>query len=307
MDTTLVGEKRMGTQARPAPRRDVRPLWVLHGGPQVDPLRRLLNADLRQPYIAVSTSCVDTMTADDVPAMHHLVNHADVFITERLPEGFRGLPIGLEDTIPQLRPGVPVVTFPRISYAGLHPFQIGHDPVSGLLDPPLVPYHDLRTVAVASGHRTPEQAWGRRLPGRLIREFAAWQLLRMRREEARTDVGVAGSVRAAGMDAVHTVDRPGNLLLVQIAKAIQECLDVDTLAADPGGPLFGQFRGPVDPIVAGALGLGVPTQNAWTVNGRSVDTADIRDAHLQWYRKHPDVLKAVLAAQAPRMDILGLL
>lgn len=287
--------------------RGLRPLWVLHGGPQVDPIRRLLNADLRQPYLAASTTPVDSMTEDDVEPVHRLAAQADVFITERLPEGFRGLPVGLEDMLPRLRPGVPVVTFPRVSYAGLHPFQIGHDPESGLPDPPVVPYHDLRTVAVASGHRTAEQAWNLLLPGRLIREFAAWQVLRMRHAETRTDVAVAGSVRGAGLDAVHTVDRPGNVVLVQMAKAIQEQLDVDTRASDPGGPLFGQCQGPVEPDVASALGLGTPKADSWTVDGRSVTPTEINELHLAWYRKNPGVLKAVLAAEAPRMDLLGLL
>lgn len=287
--------------------RTVRPLWVLHGGPQADPLRRLLNHDAQAPYIAVSTRSVDRMTSDDVAPMMRLVNQADAFITERLPSGYRGLPVGVDDLRPHLRPGIPVFTFPRIDYSGLHPYQVGRDPLAGLADPPLVPYHDLRSVAVAAGTRTLEQAWNVLPSARFVREFAAWQLLRLRRVEARTDVGVAGAVRAAGMGAVHTVDRPGDALLVEIAKGIQSCLRVEPTADDHGIGLLGQCRGPVEPNIAEALGLPVPETDAWSMYGRQLTSTDIHVAQVEWYRQHPDVLKAIMAAHASRMDLLGLL
>ncbi len=287
--------------------RRVLPLWVILGGPQADSLRRLLTADLRAPYIAVSASSVDDMTLADVPGMLRLLNHADALITEHLPSGYRGLPVGLGDLLPHLRPGIPVVTFPRISYAGLHPFHVGRDPVAGLSDPPMVPYHDLRSVAVAAGRMSPESARDLVPPAQVIREFAAWQLLRMRRNEALTDCSIASSVRGAGLGAVHTVDRPGNLLLLRIAQDIQRALDVDITAVDPGTLLLGQCRGPVEPQVAEALGVEAPTSDRWSVNGRNLTIRRVQRAHVRWYHRHPDVLKAVLAAEAPRMEMLGLL
>lgn len=298
---------RAGVRVGGAGTRDVRPLWVLHGGPQIDPVRRLLNTNLDAPYIAVSTTCVDRATPADLGPMMRLINQADALITEPLPAGYRGLPVGLDDLIDRLRPGVPVVTIPRIAYAGLHPFHVGRDPLAGLPDPPLVPYHDLRTAAVASGHMTTEQAWESYPSAQFIREFAAWQLLRMRRTEATADIGVAGLVRGAGMEAVHTVDRPGNVLLVEIAEGIQACLDAESTAIDPGLPLLGQCTGPVEAPVAGALGLGLPAVDTWSMNGHKVARTDIHVAHLRWYAKHPEVLKAVTAAESNRMGLLGLL
>lgn len=288
-------------------RRGVLPLWVIHGGPQADPLRRILTTDVHAPYIAVSATSADELTAADLPTFLRLLNHADAFICENLPRGYRGLPIGFEDLLPHLRPGIPVVTFPRVGYAGLHPFQVGRDPAAGLPDPPLVPYHDLRSVAAATETVPPEQARHTFPSDQVIREFAAWQLLRIRREESRTDVSIAGSVRSAGLEAVHTVDRPGNILLLTIARDILAALDAEDTIIDPTAVLYGQYRSPVDPRIAQALGTPVPETDTWSANGKDLTLEEIRDAQIAWYREHPEVAKAVVAAEAPRMDLLGLL
>ncbi|GMA41263.1 hypothetical protein GCM10025883_33080 [Mobilicoccus caccae] len=114
-------------------------------------------------------------------------------------------------------------------------------------------------------------------------------------------------MRAAGMGAVHTVDRPGDALLVEIAKGIQSCLRVEPTADDHGIGLLGQCRGPVEPNIAEALGLPVPETDAWSMYGRQLTSTDIHVAQVEWYRQHPDVLKAIMAAHASRMDLLGLL
>ncbi|WP_312719212.1 WcbI family polysaccharide biosynthesis putative acetyltransferase [Mobilicoccus sp.] len=294
-------------RAAPSAHRDVRPLWVIHGGPQADPLRRLLVSDADAPYVAVSATSADDLTAADLPTFARLLNHADAFICERLPRGYRGLPIGFDDLLKHLRPGIPIVTFPRVGYAGLHPFQVGRDPAAGLPDPPLVPYHDLRSVAAAEKTVPPEQARHTFPSAQVIREFAAWQLLRIRREESHTDCAIAGSVRGAGLEAVHTVDRPGNTLLLRLARDILAALGVDDTVVDPTTLLYGQYRSPVDPRIAEALGTPEPDTDTWRVNGKELTLDEIRDAQIAWYRGHPEVAKAVVAAEAPRMDLLGLL
>ncbi|GAB49898.1 WcbI family polysaccharide biosynthesis putative acetyltransferase [Mobilicoccus pelagius] len=306
MNASVASQAQQGRRASAEDRR-VLPLWVIYGGPQADSLRRLLNSDPHAPYIAVSSTSADALQAQNMPGFLRLLNHADAFICERLPRAYRGLPIGFEDLLPHLRPGIPVVTFPRITYSGLHPFQVGRDPSAGLPDPPLVPYHDLRSVAAAAGTVPVEEARHTFPSAQVIREYAAWQLFRIRQEEGRTDCAIAASVRSAGLEAVHTVDRPGNPLLLRIARNVLAALDAEDTVVDPTTMLLGQCRSPVDARIAEALGTPAPDTDSWTIHGRELTLEQIRDAQISWYRGHPDVVKAVIAAEAPRMHLLGLL
>jgi hypothetical protein len=53
-----------------------------------------------------------------------------------------------------MRPHATVVRWPVIRWAGLHPFQaIVRDPRDPSRDPPIVPYHDLRTPGVGPRRR----------------------------------------------------------------------------------------------------------------------------------------------------------
>ncbi|MDO5627901.1 MAG: WcbI family polysaccharide biosynthesis putative acetyltransferase [Mobilicoccus sp.] len=303
MTATLIDDE---STVRGTPARG-RPLWVVHGGAQADPIRRLLHSTPDAPYIVTSTVSVDRMTEAHVRQTHRLLSQADVFITERLPAGYRGLPVGFDDVTPHLRPGIPVITYPRLEYGGLHPFQICADAANGIDTPPLVPYHDLRSVAVASGHRTHEEAWHAHPSVKVIREFAAWSLMRMRLTESRTDVCVADAVRGAGLAAVNTVDRPGNSLLVETAKGIQRTLGLEQSAVDPGAILLGQCRSPVEGPIAAALGIGPSRHQTWSMYGRRFSAHEIDAAQVRWYREHPRVLRTLLAGHAQRMDLLGVL
>lgn len=283
--------------------RIVQPLWVVHGGMQAVAVRRLLAADPSAPYRTVGTPSADTATVADVPAVFGRLNSADVVITEDLPAGYRGLPLGTEDILSHVRPGVPVIAFPRLVYAGLHPFQVEATPELGGL-PPLVPYHDLRLVAQAA--RLPSVRSGLETCPDRLREFAALQLLRLRMLECE-GVGGSAAIRPAGIHATHAVDRPGNALLVALARTIQVTLGVAPTAKDPGTPLLSRYVAPVEDTVADALGLPHPTARHWGVQGRPVQTSDIQSAHAAWYRRRPDVVRAVLAAHQRRFELLGML
>lgn len=283
-----------------------RPLWIVHGGAQADPLRRLLHSATDAPYLVASTTSADTVTPEGLTHLRRLVAEADAFITEPLPRGYLGQPVGMDDLTPFLRLGTPVITFPRIHFEGLHPYQVQAAP--GVTDvPPIVPYHDLRTVAAVSGHSSKAKAWGGDVSPRALRECAAWSLVRMRLTEARTDVRVADVVRGAGAESVHTVNRPGNGLLMTIARGVQEALGVTTDLQDPGIDMLAQCSQPVSPQVAEALGVTPPTRDTWSVYGRQFSLEEVDEVQSRWYHDHPGILRAVLAQEHARMDLLGVL
>lgn len=283
-----------------------RPLWIVHGGPQADPLRRLLFSATDAPYIVASTPSADSVSEEQVRYLRRLVAEADAFITEPLPAGYLGKPVGMDDLVPFLRPGTPVITFPRVHFEGLHPYQVGVGP-GGTQTPPIVPYHDLRTIAAVSGHTDRERAWGGGASARALRECAAWSLVRMRLTEANTDIRVADSVRNAGASAVHTVDRPGNALIVQIARSVQEALGVTVGVPESKVDLLGQCRVPVSAEVAEALGFEAPTTNTWSINGKELSIEEVDEEQTRWYHDHPGILRTLLAHQHARMDLLGVL
>ncbi len=292
--------------AMPAPVGADRPLWIVHGGPQADPLRRLLFSATDAPYLVASTPSADVISTDEIWHLRRLVAEADAFITEPLPKGYLGKPVGMDDLVPFLRPGTPVITFPRVHFEGLHPYQVGVQP-GGLVTPPVVPYHDLRTIAAVSGHTSREQAWGGGVSARALRECAAWSLVRMRMSEASTDIRVADVVRTAGASAVHTVDRPGNALMLHIARGIQEALGVTTGIPEPEIDLLGQCSVPVSAEVAVALGFDAPTSSSWSVYGKELSIEEVDEEQTRWYHDHPGILRTLLAHQHARMDLLGVL
>lgn len=283
-----------------------RPLWIVHGGPQADPLRRLLFSAADAPYTVASTPSADSVSDEEVRYLRRLVAQADALITEPLPAGYLGKPVGVDDLVPLLRPGTPVITFPRVHFEGLHPYQVGVTP-GGTATPPIVPYHDLRTIAAVSGHTDREKAWGGGASARSLRECAAWSLVRMRLTEASTDIRVADGVRSAGASAVHTVDRPGNALLTQIARDVQGALGVSVGVPESKLDLLGQCRVPVSAEVAEALGFAAPATNTWSVYGKELTIEEVDEKQTRWYHDHPGILRTLLAHQHARMDLLGVL
>ena len=49
---------------------------------------------------------------------------------------------------------------------------------------------------------------------------------------------------------------------------------------------------------------GSPPGPEWTVDGKAVDADELRDAHLSWYRRHPDAVEEGLRRHA---DLIGTL
>ena len=273
--------------------RDGRPLGFVHGNCQAEALRVVLAGSPTFPWQLVRVPPVHELEAADLPALGRLAGASSLLLAQPVRAGYRGLPLGTGELA--LEPAARVVRWPVVRDAGLHPFSAIVRVPDGA-EPPLVPYHDLRTLT------------GRRPAGPDLVAAAAHSRTELARRERRdTDVAVSDLLPGLGAEAVHTLNHPGNGLLVALARRVQEALGVPADAADPGRVLLGGVRAPLEPAVLQALGLDPGAARPhWLVSGTPLADADVVAAQRAWYATRPDVVQAGLERYRDRLPLLGL-
>jgi len=294
---------------------DDRPLLVVHGNCQAESLRVLLGdgpSPASSPVRTVRIPPVHELEAVDLPHLDALLAQVDVLVSQPVAGGYRGLPLGTAEVASRAartgitgavigggggRGGVQLVVVPVLRWAALHPFQvIVRSPGAG--EPPLVPYHDLRTLALAAGapplREVPAAAAVRAVRDRSVAELRT-------REQRHGSLPVVDLLARAGAHATHTVNHPGNEVLVGLAQRVLEAVGLPAEVSDPGRTLLDSVHAPVLPEVLDALGLGDErdaSHPGWLVHGRPLDDAEVREAHLRWYAEHPGVVEAGLTRHA---------
>lgn len=277
------------------PERDGRPLAVVHGNCQAEALRVLLAGSPTFGWQAVRVPPVHELEADDLPAYDAMLAQTGLLVAQPVRDAYRGLPLGTAEVAARLAPGASVVRWPVVRDAGLHPWQAIVRAADGA-EPPLVPYHDLRTLT------------GLEPSGADLVAAAAESREGLRRREVRDcDVAVSDLLPGLGAGAVHTVNHPGNALMIGLARRVQEAVGAVPDAADPGRVLLGGVRAPLEPAVLDALGLEAgAAREHWLVGGEPLAAATVREAHARWYATRPDVVAAGLRRYAARLPLLGL-
>lgn len=283
----------------PLPADDGRPLVLVHGNCQAESLRVLLALDPDSPVRTVRVPPAHELEAEDVPRLHRLLARTDVVVAQPVRDGYRDLPLGTAQVHAAARPGARLVVFPVVRWAALHPFQVIVRAGAG--EPPVVPYHDLRTLsAAAGGPVVPEVP--RPEAVRAVREESLRQL--RARQEAHGALDVTDLLLAAGAEACHTVNHPGNPVLRGLAGRVLDACGLPAEVADPGRVLLNSVHAPVLPETLAALGLAGEPRPDWTVAGERVPDAVVREAHARWYAEHPGVAEAGLQRHARVAGIL---
>ena len=275
---------------------DGRPLLVVHGNCQAESLRLLLQNAPEAPCSSVRIPAVHEIAADEVPFLDRLLHRCDVLVVQPIADGYRDLPLGTGDVRAAARDAQSVV-FPVFRFVGLQPYQV----VTGANNPPVVPYHDLRTVLLAAG-RPPAP----RLTADHVEAVTAWSLDALaQREEAAGAVPVHDLVRATGVRATNTVNHPGNPVLVGLARRVQVALGWAETAADPGYELLDSVHAPLEAEVRDAVDPSALVRPDWLVDGRTVPAALVVQEQLAWYAAHPDVVDVVLGRSTDQLACLG--
>lgn len=280
--------------------RDDRPVLVVHGNCQAESLRVLL-AGGPSPVRTVRVPPVHELTAEDLPHLDRLLAEVDVLVAQPVRDGYRGLPLGTAEVLARAPRRPRLVVVPILRWAALHPFQvIVRSPDAG--EPPLVPYHDLRTLAVAAGRpalpEVPSPAAVRAVRDLSVRELH-------RRQERHGALPAVDLLEGAGAAAAHTVNHPGNGVLAGVAARVLAAAGLPADVADPGRTLLDSVHTPVLPAVLDALALPGSARDGWLVHGRRIADAEVRAAQLRWYAEHPGVAEAGLARHAEALEVLA--
>lgn len=285
---------------RPLPPDDGRPLLVVHGNCQAESLRVLLaGTDIVR---SVRIPAVHELEPDDLPHLQRTLSATQVLVTQPVRADYRDLPVGTEQAVALLPQGARVIRFPVVRYAGLFPFQaIVRAP--GVGDPPVVPYHDLRTLVEAATGVRPAPA----AAPAAYRQIEADSIAELARREAEHDTLVASDLlRAAGAEAAHTINHPGNRVLRGIAERVLARLGHPSAVADPGRTLLDSVHAPLAADVLDALDLPGPAREHWVVGGEDVEDARVREEQLRWYAAHEQVVTAGLERHRDALAVLGL-
>ncbi len=274
---------------------DGRPVGLVHGNCQAEALRVLLAGSPTLPWQLVRVPPVHELTAEDLPHLERLLGRATLLLAQPVRDGYRGLPLGTAELAGRLASGARVVRWPVVRWTGLHPWQAIVRLPDGA-EPPVVPYHDLRTLTGREPVRPDLRAAAEQSRAELAR-----------RERRDTDVGVSDLLLPLGLAAAHTVNHPGNALLQALARRVQEALGCAPDAPDPGRVLLGGIRAPLEPEVLAALGLPEEAvRDSWTVHGEQLPAQVVVQAQRRWYAERPDAVAAGLARHAGRLAALGL-
>ncbi|PKH42676.1 peptide ABC transporter ATPase [Nocardioides alpinus] len=275
------------------------------GNCQAESFRLLLEADdVRTRRIPA----IHELSGNDVVELHALLARTDLLVAQPTKDDHRGLPIGTRQLRAVLPPSARVALVPSLRYAGLHPFHLlVHPPGLERPDPPVVPYHDLRTVLAADDLRAGRPA---RVPLGLtpagIRAVAQASVDELaRRERHHGTVVVSDLFASPGADSMRTVNHPGNAVLVPVAARLREALGLPERTPGIDRPLLASIHAPLLPEVVAALRLDAPATTAWTVEGREVSTGTVSAAHLAWYADRPEMLDAALSRVGPLRELLA--
>lgn len=277
------------------PGSDGRPLGLVHGNCQAEALRVVLAGSPGLPWQLVRVPPVHELMTEDLPVLGALLARATLLVAQPVRDGYRGLPLGTAEVAARLAPGASVVRVPIVRDTAVHPWQAIVRVPDGA-EPPVVPYHDLRTLTGLA----PVDADLPAAAGASRAELA-------RREARDCDVAVSDLLPSFGVAAVHVLNHPGNGVLVALARRVQEALGVPVDVADPGRVLLGGVRAPLERGVLEALGFDVAqVREHWLVGGRPVDASTVVEAQRAWYATRPDVVAEGLRRYADRLTLLGL-
>ena len=288
---------------------DERPLWLVVGNCQAEALRRVLDSVPARPYRTVRIPPVHELTQQDLPQLDELLGQAEVLLSQPIRQDYRDLPVGTRQLAERLNSTARVFRWPVIRYAGLYPFQvIVRRPADRSLTPPVVPYHDLRTIAAARAGRPPDDPWDVEVSAEQIRTVAAISRDELATREARDcDVGISDQLAGLGTEAAHTINHPGNPVLIALAQRILDHLGAGLTAGSVDTVLLSSVTAPLEARVLDALGLAGTPRPDWCQHGARIAADDVHTAQLRWYDRNRDFLELAVQRHGNVMDSLGLL
>lgn len=266
---------------------------VILGNCQAESLRLVIDA---AEHRFVRVPPVFEMDAAETARLHEVVATAEIVVSQPIRDDYRDLPLGTRQiaAVTSAR----MLTVPPVRFAGLHPFQaaIRVPGVDG--DPPVVAYHDVRTLAAAAGIPVVDA-----LSPDAVRAVGRSSIDTLREREQRADVRVSDLFDPVTTDHMRTVNHPGNAVWRALGTRVLEMLGLDGEASDHGRALLASVQAPLAPEVVEAWSLPDPPRAHWIVEGVAIDDDEVRAAHTAWYAAHPDFVEAAVERLAPLLAV----
>ena len=237
----------------------------------------------------------------DLPFVEAALAETDVLISQPVRDDYRGLPCGTDQLARLLPEGGRVITYPVLRFNALNPaIAIIRSPKNPSLNPPVVPYHNLKYLAEHAGlERTGEPDY-RACLAQTIEQLAS-------RERAHDCVTISDTLNE--IPVWHILNHPSNETLIELARRVLRVIDpevsaeaLERIGAD--FELLGHLQAPIDPDAAAEFGVDVhcPT---WTLDGEPIDELKIRAEQLRFYEENPEVVQAGLTRHRELLGYLG--
>lgn len=284
---------------------DDRPLLLVWGNCQAEAVRVLLAGSPSLGYRTVRLPPVFELTKSDLAHLFRLLSRAQILLSQPVKNHYRDLPVGTDEIAEMMPSGSAVIRWPVVRYSGFHPFQaIIRDPWDESRDPPLVPYHDLRTLASARHNRDLLDDEVSVESVRTVAEASRAEL--RRREQAMCDVVICDVFDQPAPGDMFTINHPGNRVLTELVHRVQQALGSPADVADPGRDLLGEIVAPLPAVAVTALGLAGGASSNWRVRGADVADAEVHRVQWRWYRDNPRMIEAGYSRHQRTLDVLGL-
>ncbi|MET3510375.1 WcbI family polysaccharide biosynthesis putative acetyltransferase [Plantibacter flavus] len=266
---------------------------VVLGNCQAESLRTVMDAPDRR---FVRVPAVHEMTAEDAERLHEVVGAAHTVVSQPVRDDYHGLPLGTRQVAAATSARVLTVT--PVRFGGLHPFQAAVRVPGVEENPPLVAYHDVRTLAAAAGIPVVSA-----LQPDAVRAIGRASVEELRRREAATDVPVSDLFDLVTADHARTVNHPGNAVWLPLGARVLDVLGAPGGVTAPGRPLLNAVRAPIAPEVVDAWSLPDEPRDHWIIEGVEVDDAEVRAAHTDWYASHPEFVVVAVDRLAALLSV----
>lgn len=273
-------------------------LALILGNCQAESLRIVIDGpDL--PTVRIPP--VHELEESDLPHLDRLLAAASLLITQPIRDDYRGLPVGTRQLASRIPSAARLVVVPAVRHRSLHPAQVVvRHPDKPIEDPPLVAYHDLRTIAEALGHDRP------RIRAATVAAIALESTGELRMREERHDaVPISDVFDRPRFPLMRTINHPGNPVWAELARRVRARVGLVETVTDPGRELLSSVIAPREEAVIEAWALDDEPDPHWYVGGEPVHEGAVREAHLRWYAQNPDLLR--LAADRHAAALAGVM
>ncbi len=244
---------------------------------------------------------VHEWTADDMRYVSAALAQTDVLVSQPIRDDYRNLPSGTNQLAQLLPPAARVIKFPVLRFNGLNPaIAIVRSPQDPSLNPPVVPYHNLNTIAEVAGLEKIRPVDYAACAQQSVHQLSS-------REKAHGCVTISDVLTETPV--WHILNHPDNSTLTTLARRV-------LLAIDPQAPeialaaigadheLLGNLQSPIDPQATAFFDIDT-RRDHWTLNGEIIADEKIREEQLAFYQQHPEIIDAALTRHRELLGYLG--